>query len=168
MNIGQETTLEQAIWQTLTDHGVTTNKAELVQALIDAFDSFADAPRTDGAKRKRRADLHFEALAAVCKMTPARNKANEIEWSKLTKTEAGMLNRFTKQLRDASATPEQIKSFGAWWYANDFRGQRDHKPPTPANVVQLWTRYMTANGSSGETVGSHWAKFLKEYRAGAE
>lgn len=157
-----EQSLEQAIWQTLTDHGVTTNKAELVQALIDTFDKFADAPRTEGARRKRKPDLILEALARICKMWPSNG-----DFSTLTELELGQLRKYTKQLKQARATPQQVDGFAPDWYANDWRGQK-RQPPKPADVVKGWTVYLTRAGVAGENVGAKWQNFMQDYRAGAK
>jgi len=102
---------------------------------IEPSDLNATTPR-----KTRPRDLHFEALSDVTDLTPP-----DREWKHLTRTAAGQLNRYAKELRDAGATPEQIAAFRPWWNANDWRGQK-HQPPKPADVAREWPRYMNGNG----------------------
>lgn len=100
----------------------------------------ADKPRKPAKAR----DMHFENLADVCRLTP-----QDRDWRLLPKTSAGQLNKFAAELRAVGATPEQIVSFGPWWYANDWRGKKA-QPPKPADVVKEWTHFVNgANGANG-------------------
>ena len=94
-------------------------------------------------REPRPADLHFEALADLTGLTPPFR-----DWKKLTKTSAGQLNRYAKELRDVDATPEQIAGFKMWFSKNDWRG-REGQAPTPADVVKLWSQYLNGANPNG-------------------
>ena len=117
--------------QTVIIRPVTAPKARLRAAV-------AAAPRN-----ARPQDLHFEALSDVTNLTPPGR-----DWKQLTRTAAGQLNRYAKELRDINATPEQIAAFGPWWYANDWRGQK-RQPPKPADVAREWPRYRNGDRTNG-------------------
>ena len=94
-------------------------------------------------REPRARDLHFEALADLTGLTPPFR-----DWKKLTKTSAGQLNRYAKELRDVGATPEQIAGFKMWFSRNDWRG-REGQAPMPADVVKLWSQYLNGEKPNG-------------------
>ena len=105
----------------------------------------------------RPPDLHFEALADITNMTPPQR-----DWKKLTRTAAGQLARYAKELRDAGATPDQIYGFQPWFKKHDWRG-KEGQWPTPADVVKLWSQYL--NGDKGNGSHTHRAQPTPEYQA---
>lgn len=72
----------------------------------------------------------FAALADLCK----------IDLSLVTSDTRGKLNQTEKKLRQAGITPEELKRFDTWWYANDWRGKQG-QAPTPAQVRELWGQF---------------------------
>jgi len=81
-------------------------------------------------------------LALICKMPPPFGGDGQRDWSRMTKAERGMLNRCAKELREASATDEQIEAFLGWWYKCDWRGAEKRQTPGPWDVVKNWSRYL--------------------------
>ena len=120
----------------------------------------ADEPRPSTRPR----DLHFENLADLCGMTPP-----ERNWKRLTKTAAGQLNKYAKELRGVGATPDQIAAFEEWWRENDWRGQKGQLP-TPADVVKCWPLFQNGMGrakSRGEHPGIVAMQMVMEERNGS-
>ena len=122
------------------EEGVLPGETKKIHKKIQKEEPNAASPR-----EPRPSDLHFEALADLTGLTPPFR-----DWKKLTKTSAGQLNRYAKELRDAGATPEQIAGFKVWFSKHDWRG-REGQAPTPADVVKLWSKYL--NGEKGN--GAH-------------
>lgn len=85
----------------------------------------------------------FEALAECCDMLPALKPDGKRDWSSMTRTERGMLNRVSKELREAGRSVDDVLGFREWFRLNDWRGKRGD-PPLPTDVVKMFTRYMTA------------------------
>lgn len=46
-----------------------------------------------------------------------------------------------QDLQEAGAEPGDITSYGAWWYENDWRGQRK-QPPTLHQVRETWQQFI--------------------------
>ncbi len=101
------------------------------------------------------------ALAELCDMLPPLGFDGQRCWNRMTKAERGMLNRCAKQLHEAEATLEQIKSFGEWWYKFDWRGKEKRQLPGPWDVVKNWSRYLNwSEGTEQNNVGAEWAEWL--------
>lgn len=64
----------------------------------------------------------FGALASLCKVDQ--------------KLSRGQLARYASELRKAGYTLEDLNTFKAWWYKNDFRGKKG-SPPKIATVAEL-------------------------------
>jgi hypothetical protein len=92
-------------------------------------------------------------------MMPAKDASGRVQWELLTQVELGQLRRYTKQLKQVKATPQQIDAFARHWYAHDWRGQKG-QAPKPADVVKDWTRALTKVGAAGENVGAVWQEYL--------
>ena len=76
-------------------------------------------------------NAHFVALAEVCR----------IDLSLATNNQKQQLGQSAKLLRDkAKVAPAEIARFGAWWYAEDWRGKKG-QAPTPAQVREEWARF---------------------------
>lgn len=94
-------------------------------------------------RKPRESDLHFEALADLTGLTPPFR-----DWKRLTRTAAGQLHQYAKELREVDATPEQIAGFKMWFSKHDWRG-REGQAPTPADVVKLWSQYLNGDKQNG-------------------
>jgi len=94
-------------------------------------------------REPRPRDLHFEALADITGLMPP-----ERDWKQLTRTAAGQLHRYAKELRDVGATPEQIAGFRQWFKRNDWRGKANQSP-APVDVVKLWSQYLNGEKPNG-------------------
>jgi hypothetical protein len=70
------------------------------------------------------------AIAKVC----------QIDMRLATKRQKGAVMQTAKHLRDAKIAPEQVESFGAYWEAVDWRGQRG-SPPVPAQIRTEWGKF---------------------------
>ena len=132
--------------ESLKPEFVNRNTETTAETTTETKDSAAE----NKPRQTRVRDMHFESLSDICGMTPL-----ERDWKRMVKTAAGQLNRYAKELREAGATPEQISAFGAWWSANDWRGQKGQLPK-PADVVKSWPLYMNGhtNGNGKVTYGS--------------
>lgn len=97
----------------------------------------------ESLKPPRPRDLVFEALADITDMTPPGRA-----WKNLTRSAAGQLNRYGKELREAGANPDQVLGFGVWWRKEDWRGRKG-QPPTPADVVKNWPQFLNAQVGDG-------------------
>ncbi|NOZ27983.1 MAG: hypothetical protein GXP39_08025 [Chloroflexi bacterium] len=64
----------------------------------------------------------FEALCKTCVLDPKLN--------------APKIGRFAKRLRQAGYGANHVADFEAWWYANDWRGQKG-QPPTLEQVASM-------------------------------
>jgi len=84
--------------------------------------------------------LWFIALSELC----------VVNLNVATKTQKAQLGQSSKILKKSGATPEQIVSFGKWWYSEDWRGKQG-QAPTPAQVRSEWGKF-TASGSNGRRV----------------
>lgn len=90
---------------------------------------------SNSIKQARHREI-FARLASLCGMTPPdRTGSGSIDWTRLTKPEAGMLNRAAKYLHDKDAIDEDIERF-AQWFKTD-RGRL----PMPMDFTTNWTRY---------------------------
>lgn len=129
-------------------------------ATVDLFTGeIMDTQNEPPHPNRRRTNPIFEALAELWGITPAANPATgRPDWLKLTDNEIGQLNKYSGQLRRVQATAEQIKSFGLWWYKNDWRGQRNQKP-CPADVCREWNHFIKANGNQ-KNVAQAWVDVL--------
>jgi hypothetical protein len=88
------------------------------------------APRQNGdAKKTRKPDLLFEAIANAC----------GIEWKALTKNERGALNNAAAQLRDINATPEDVQARAA-----KYRQKWPGIDLTPMALVNNWNTVIAA------------------------
>jgi len=75
-------------------------------------------------------------LANLCGMTPPERTGEGVpDWTRLTKPEAGMLNRAAKYLHDKDAADEEIDGFARWFQVD--RG----RIPMPMDFTTNWTRY---------------------------
>lgn len=83
----------------------------------------------------------FLALADIC----------VVNLSVATQTQKNQLGQSSKILKKAGATPEQIRGFAGWWYAEDWRGKQG-QPPTPAQVRSEWGKFVKAGGTGGNKV----------------
>jgi len=69
-------------------------------------------------------------------MTPPERTGEGVpDWTRLTKPEAGMLNRAAKYLHDKDAADEEIDGFARWFQVD--RG----RIPMPMDFTTNWTRY---------------------------
>lgn len=95
------------------------------------------APRHNGeAKKTRKPDLIFEAIANAC----------GIDWKALTKNERGALNNAAAQLRDIKATPDDIQA-----RATKYRQKWPGIDLTPMALVNNWnTVIASAEQSTSE------------------
>lgn len=105
----------------------------------------------------------FEALAECCDMLPALKPDGKRDWQSMTRTERGMLNRVSKELREAGRSVDDIDGFREWFRMNDWRGKRGD-PPLPTDVVKMFTRYMTARVYTGEDVAASWQRAIDARR----
>ena len=89
----------------------------------------------DSIRQARHREI-VARLANLCGMTPPdRTGSGAIDWTRLTKPEAGMLNRAAKYLHNIDAADEDIDRFAKWFQAD--RGRL----PMPMDFTTNWTRY---------------------------
>lgn len=82
------------------------------------------APKTADADANPNHQALFAAIAECCHMD-----------ARLT---GGRIGKAAKELWHAvHATPEQVSTFKAWWFANDWRGQKG-SPPTLGQLSEFW------------------------------
>ena len=91
---------------------------------------------TGSSTRQARHREIVARLASLCGMTPPERTREGIpDWTRLTKPEAGMLNRAAKYLHDKDAVDEEIDGFARWFQVD--RGRL----PMPMDFTTNWTRY---------------------------
>ena len=104
------------------------------------------APKTSTPQtpaQRTQAQQTFEALALVC--------AIGISKGALTEKQRGILNKESNKLRTVlKATPRDILGFKAYWFDNDWRGQRDQWPQ-PHQVREEWEKYQRWRARSSTT-----------------
>lgn len=89
-------------------------------AIAAAPEPSLEPSRNRGRPQKPRPrDLLFDAIAEVCEVDP--------------KTAGSSIGKVKTALEKGGYTPEEVRAFGAWWWADKFRAQRK----TPPRVWQL-------------------------------
>ena len=68
------------------------------------------------------------------------------DMSVASKAMKGKLNVAVKALRSGGASVDEVGEFQAWWYACDWRGQKD-QPPQPSQVVECWGTFSKWNAN---------------------
>lgn len=68
------------------------------------------------------------------------------ETSVMSKAMKGKLNTAVKALRGGGASVGEVGEFSEWWYACDWRGQKD-QPPQPSQVVECWGAFSQWNAN---------------------
>lgn len=68
------------------------------------------------------------AIADVCKINP------KIATEKQRKA----LNATYQSLKAIGAAPADVKAREAWWYSNDWRAKKEHLPPRPDELLEIW------------------------------
>lgn len=68
----------------------------------------------DGAHAPRPRDPLFDAIASVCQVDP--------------QTAGASIGKVVSTLRKANYTPEEVQSFGAWWWADSWRAKNGNPP----------------------------------------
>jgi biotin operon repressor len=99
-----------------------------VQESTKERSSFAATPKKDSAKK----DELFEAVAQAC----------NIDWTNLTLTGRGPLNKAVKELRDIGVTPDQVGPRAA-----AYRKTYPDAPLTPMALTKHWAALTPAGGS---------------------
>lgn len=130
-----------------------------------AVDMFTGEIVTD-SKTSRVILRHREIvndLAELCDMLPPMGADGQRCWNRMTNAERGILNRCAKQLHEAEATQEQIKSFSDWWYTQDWHGRDKRQLPGPWDVVKNWSRYLNwSEGTQENNVAQSWINVINE------
>ena len=117
-------------------------------------DLSADA---DDTRNERQ--LLFETLADICDLTPP-----ERDWSKLTRSARGMLNRAVKELLKVGADPPAVRAFRAWWDTNDWRGKDKRQAPAPDDVAKLWSKSLHGSAKNGSVQDTDPAEQKRQQR----
>ena len=106
----------------------------------------ADRQRKSTAKKGKRRDELFEAIAATC----------GIDIGRLTKTARGSLNRATKELREVAATPEEVTLA-----ADAYRKQYPDCSLTPTALAKHWSAF--SRPSTAESEWDRACRLAKEH-----
>jgi hypothetical protein len=65
----------------------------------------------------------FDAIVQVCHLNP--------------KIDGSYIGRTKQALLKMGKTPEDVKAFGGWWYANDWRGKQGQAPTPNLLVLEI-------------------------------
>lgn len=105
----------------------TNSELELVQNLNPQKKGKEKKERGDDAPTKSPDELAL-AIADVCKINP------KIATEKQRKA----LNATYQSLKAIGAAPADVKAREAWWYSNDWRAKKEHLPPRPDELLEIW------------------------------
>jgi biotin operon repressor len=106
---------------------------ELEPENIEPENSLAAAPQEKSAKK----DELFEAVAQVC----------GIDWTALTKTGRGPLNKAVKELREIGVTPDQVGGRAA-----AYRKTYPDAPLTPMALTKHWASLAPAKTQTRQSI----------------
>ena len=116
------------------DRGETRPLSNEVVRETNEENNLAAAPPKSPAKKQ---DLLFEAVAQAC----------NIDWTTLTKTGRGPINRAVAELREIGATPEQVKARATTWAK-----QYPDAHLTPMALTKHWAALAPAKTERRESV----------------
>jgi hypothetical protein len=128
-------------------NGVTGNTQSFLKSPSIPTDSPKGAlPKPDQKLKAReptekqlQAQAMFVALVNACRY----------DLSLISEKERGALNQAEARMRQNKFTPADVEGFSEWWYANDWRGQKD-QAPTLKDIKENWGRYKAfLNGEKG-------------------
>lgn len=63
------------------------------------------------------------------------------------------LYKEAKKLLRAKKSPDDVKSFGVWWYHHDWRGKQD-QPPAPFQASEMWGRFEESRKKNSKGLGA--------------
>jgi DNA-binding MarR family transcriptional regulator len=103
-----------------------------------SISSLAKETKPKQSTVKGEAQEMFKTLAEVC----------QYDLGLISNKERGQLNQAEKKMRDKGYTPNDLKAFEKWWYAEDWRGKQQ-QPPTLNQIRETWGRFLNRNGTNG-------------------
>lgn len=97
----------------------------------------------------------------------------QIDVALVTEEQQGLLIDTAYRLLEAGKKPDSIAGFGAWWFANDWRGRRG-QPPTPLQLREAWGQFERhggtpagqGNGGSGPPVPEYKRRRWQQLHGG--
>lgn len=107
---------------------------EEIDSIDDSESEDEPTPTIKKAKepiaKKVEAKAMFKALAEVC----------QYDLGLISTKERGQLNQAEKKMRENGYTPDDLKGFEKWWYAEDWRGKQ-RQAPSLNQIRENWGRY---------------------------
>ncbi len=131
------TPLHQGVYSSTPDGVYSSTPKPPVNPQLNHYDD--DIPPTEKTPRKKQSNgtngkdsLYPMALslATICQK----------DLTIITSGEKQAIFKAAKTMGEKGYTPDDVASFGRWWQANDWRGQKG-QPPTLAQVRSEWGRY---------------------------
>lgn len=105
---------------------VANNCNDIVKSQVDIKGGRRKGKKTEPTEGDARGPSHQQMVEAVCEVTRLEMRGSSV---------VGRIVRAAADLRRAGYTPEDVRSLNAFWYANDWRGQRG-SPPTPEQLAE--------------------------------
>ncbi len=158
---GDRESREETLQETIQETTQETEESASAPAPPPAATPPAKKPRS--AKQQAR-DAMSNALLELC------FDRGPDKWGTLPSVDQANLGKATTKWLGENVTPDDIQSFGQWWYAEDWRGRKG-EPPSLAEIGRQWGKFSKwrENGSrpnnGGAAINTNLSRTLSNLEA---